>query len=352
MSLLEIIAEDKYVINYRPKFTALTDSALAAILLQEMIHYWKLKDGGAFYKFRVQCKHTKYREGDSWCETLGFNKHEFDTALKVIGTKIVKGVSKADVLETKYPERKPYQTDKEYYAVFCKALAACVLYWTDSSRITWYLVNEKLLGKFVDRIYLDISQGRRYLKSSILAVSRKERASKKPISSKVCPKVPSNGSIKESSSKDDDSFSIPQPIEQSRNPEPPAPAPVNGSGVGEAPPENRDFQIVLAHFRAKHPSSATPPAKDQQTIKDDLRDYGRVQIQDMIEHCFSQKPDIVSYGYIHGSLENKWGKPKAKAAAALSDTTLSYVRNDPAAGLVVIEVHNAPPADDQREDVA
>ncbi len=193
--LLEVIGEDKYAISYRPKFTALTDSALAAILLQEMIYFWKNKDGEPFYKFKEPCNHDKYKDGDSWCETLGFNKHEFDSALKIIGTKIKKGMSKSDVLATEYPERNEGETDQAYYDRFTSALKACVIYWTDRGRVTWYQVNEQLLGKFVGRIYISNVNGARYLKKSILEFrNKKSWDERRKDSTKVSAKVPSNDS--------------------------------------------------------------------------------------------------------------------------------------------------------------
>lgn len=202
---LDIIAEDKYAIAYRPKFTALCDSALAAILLQEMIYFWKQKEGKPFYKFKDACEHDLYREGDSWCETLGFNKHEFDTALKVIATKIKKDVSKKDVLATEYPVRKEGESDQDFYTRFTKALSACVIYWTDRNRLTWYQVNETLLCKFVDGIYISKNNGARYLKSCIVAfTSKKAWDERRKDSPKVPAKVPAKTTQKDSSPQNGD----------------------------------------------------------------------------------------------------------------------------------------------------
>lgn len=162
-AFLSILAEDKFSVSYRPRFAALTDSALAAILLQQIIHWWKAKDSKPFYKFRAPCQHTKYQEGQSWCEELAWNKYEFDNALKVIGTKITKGISKQTVLETDMPERLENETDEDFAARLSAAVKSIVIYWTDSSRVTWYQVNTDLLGKFVGRIYLDKFYGLRYL---------------------------------------------------------------------------------------------------------------------------------------------------------------------------------------------
>lgn len=163
---LALLSEDKLVISYRPRFAALTDSALSAILLQQIIHWWKVKERQPFYKFRSPCKHTRYQDGQSWCEELEWNKYEFDNALKVIATKITTGVKKQDVLDTDMPERRQDESEPEFATRLAAALKSIVIYWTDSNRITWYQVNENLLGKFVGRIYLDKSYGLRYLEKS------------------------------------------------------------------------------------------------------------------------------------------------------------------------------------------
>lgn len=160
---LLLIAEDKQVISYRPRFAALTDNALAAILLQQMIYWWKQVEGRPFYKFRAPCQHKLYLSGQSWTEELEWSVHEFDSALKVIGTKITHGVSKQSILSAKLPERAVKESVTTFRARLTAALKCMVLYWTDASRVTWYLPNADLLGKCISRIYLDKSYGLRYL---------------------------------------------------------------------------------------------------------------------------------------------------------------------------------------------
>lgn len=174
---IELLAEDKSTITYRPRLASFTNSALAAILLQQIIYWWKKTDGKPFFKFRAPSSHKKYHPGDSWCEELELNPHEFDGALKIIGTKITKGISKADMLATEMPTQKDGESDQEFYDRLRIAVSRCVVYWTDSSRITWYLLNEQLLGNFVSRIYLDKCYSLKYLKSAILADTYKSRVS-------------------------------------------------------------------------------------------------------------------------------------------------------------------------------
>ena len=172
---LELLAEDKRSVAYRPRFASLTGSALSAILLQQIIYWWKSKGSEPFFKFRAPSKHAQYQEGDSWCEELEWNTHEFDTALKVIATKVTKGVSKTDLLNTEMPIRNDDESNQSFYDRLQVAVSRCVIYWTDSSRVTWYMVNEELLGKFVSRIYLDKCHSLKYLKSAILADTYKNR---------------------------------------------------------------------------------------------------------------------------------------------------------------------------------
>lgn len=78
---LDIIAEDKSLITYRPSLNKLTGSITATILLQQILYWWKASQG-EFYKFKEPCKHKDYKEGDSWTEELGMTKYEFDSAFK------------------------------------------------------------------------------------------------------------------------------------------------------------------------------------------------------------------------------------------------------------------------------
>ncbi len=63
------------------------------------------------------CDHEDYRRDDSWTEELAFTGREFDSALRRIGTKVTAGKSKAEAMEDNL-----------------------VVYWTDSSRRTSYLL--------------------------------------------------------------------------------------------------------------------------------------------------------------------------------------------------------------------
>lgn len=194
---LELLAEDKRSIAYRPRFASLTNSALSAILLQQIIYWWKIKEKQPFFKFREPSNHNSYKPDDSWCEELCWNAYEFDTALKVIATKITKGVKKSDVLGGDVPIRKDDESDQDFYIRLEAALKRCVLYWTDSHRVTWYQVNEQILGKFVNRIYLDKFYGLRNLKYSILSDTRKNRKVKDTSVSETTPETTTEITTKE-----------------------------------------------------------------------------------------------------------------------------------------------------------
>jgi len=130
--LLQVIANDKDVIPYRPELNVLTSgNVVATILLQQMIYWWYKNGRQKFYKFK--CRPSKpnklYKDGDSWCEELGINRRAFDTAIKKIGFKMGKA-------------RNSVSKDKAY-----------IWYYTDNDRITWYILNEDLLYKSLNVIY-------------------------------------------------------------------------------------------------------------------------------------------------------------------------------------------------------
>ena len=133
--LVSMLAEDSQLIPYRKSLRVITGSVTAAILLQQITFRSKQVGWQPFYKFRGPCDHRLYKPGDSWTEELGFSGSEFDTALGKIGTKIVKGKSKGDVLQLTDP-------------------TSLVLYWTTNDRVTYYDLNKELLGNCIKSNYL------------------------------------------------------------------------------------------------------------------------------------------------------------------------------------------------------
>lgn len=125
--LTELLARQKKAIFYRPILAKVAGKVTAAILLQQIIQYAGGKNYKPFYKYRAPCpKAVLYKKGDSWLERLQFSPDEFDCALRTIGTKITKGVSKQKALRG-------------------TGVKNLVIYWTDSERVTWYLLNVPLL---------------------------------------------------------------------------------------------------------------------------------------------------------------------------------------------------------------
>ncbi len=170
---LRLMHEDRRMIAYRPVIASALDNILAALLLQQIIFHYK---GRPFYKFRDACpKQPLYQPGDSWIEELMCNKGEFDNALKCIGTKIMRGDSKKDVLATELPERHLEETDSAFLERMQNAFRALVLYWTDSNHVTWYQINEALLDKFINRIYLDKSYSLKHLRGAVIGGILKTR---------------------------------------------------------------------------------------------------------------------------------------------------------------------------------
>jgi DNA-binding transcriptional regulator GbsR (MarR family) len=84
--IIDLLSDDKKMICYRPKFNKFTGSVTATILLQQII-YWAKNNNNYFYKFKLPCNHPDYKEGDSFCEELGFSKKEFENAIKQLKSK-------------------------------------------------------------------------------------------------------------------------------------------------------------------------------------------------------------------------------------------------------------------------
>ena len=147
-----IIAADKSLIIYRPKLNTITGSVLATILLQQ-ITYWAERNNNDFYKFTSPCNHELYKNGDSWCEELGFSKAEFSTALKKIGFKLGKN-----------KEKNLMNRDDAF-----------VIYYTDNKRLTHYSVNWNKLNESFNEVYL-VSEESGFTKESKERLPTKENA--------------------------------------------------------------------------------------------------------------------------------------------------------------------------------
>lgn len=113
----KLLAMDKTVILYRPQYNEFTGSPLATILLGQIAYWWDKSGAKPFFKFKEPCDHNLYREGDSWCEELGFSRRLFDSALKSL-------------------EAEGLVTHK-----------------VDRNRLTWYTLNVTLLTEKMVKLY-------------------------------------------------------------------------------------------------------------------------------------------------------------------------------------------------------
>ena len=134
IDVLQVLANDKNSIPYRPELNCLTGGHITATILLQQIVYWWYKNGRKkFYKFKEPQQkgkyHKLYNKGDSWCEELGIKEKTFDAAIKRIGFKL--GKTKNTI----------------------KKEDAFVFYYTDKSRVTYYVLNEGILRKSLSRVY-------------------------------------------------------------------------------------------------------------------------------------------------------------------------------------------------------
>lgn len=85
--MFKIIANDKNIIPYRKELNLITGGALESIFLAQLLYWYEVNDCNEFYKFREPCDHPLYKEGDSWCEELGFGIKIIDRIIKAFKDK-------------------------------------------------------------------------------------------------------------------------------------------------------------------------------------------------------------------------------------------------------------------------
>ncbi len=137
--LINMLAEDSDLIPYRKSLRKLTGSVTSAILLQQVVHRFKVNGYQPFYKFKSECTHSMYTPGDSWLEELQYGPKEFVNALGKIATKATK---------------KEMETNGKSSLMDGQTVDKVVIFWTDQSRLTWYWVNMGLLAKLLKGIFL------------------------------------------------------------------------------------------------------------------------------------------------------------------------------------------------------
>lgn len=143
-AITRLFTNDDEVRLYRPMLKRIAGSTNAAILLSQMIYWSSKNNDGWFYKFNSPCKHSFYREGDSWEEELLFSRNELEGAKK----KILMRVG---------PE-----TDKTYKRIHGDSWEevlqkdmdqALVLSFVTPNRLTYYKVNMAKINKELAKIY-------------------------------------------------------------------------------------------------------------------------------------------------------------------------------------------------------
>lgn len=123
MTYIDIIANDKKIIGFRPEIKRVIKNTNATILLQQIMYWYSINNHQPFYKFIEPCEHEKYKAEDSWCEELAFSRKEFRTAFKVL---------------------------KDLELVISK---------TNMSRVTFYDLNIGNLDKLLKGIYISTQRG-------------------------------------------------------------------------------------------------------------------------------------------------------------------------------------------------
>ena len=121
-----------YFIKYNPTLVAEFGSQ-NAVLLFDKLEYWFSKKKNEFYKFIEPCDHPCYRNGDSWCEELGFSRPIFRNAFDKIG---VRYRSKTEFTK----EKDPFKGKLFAY------------YQDRKSNKTIFVRNNSLLAEFYERL--------------------------------------------------------------------------------------------------------------------------------------------------------------------------------------------------------
>ena len=76
MNIIDILSNDTTMIPYRKELNSITGGVKNTLLLTQALYWWNVNGRKPFYKFIEPCNHPMYKEGDSWCEELGYTKRE------------------------------------------------------------------------------------------------------------------------------------------------------------------------------------------------------------------------------------------------------------------------------------
>ncbi len=133
MPYIDLIADDKRLVVYRPRLNAITGSVTATILLQQVLYWYKKNGNKPFYKFNAPCDHALFKPGDSWADELGLSWDEINTARKRIASKVTAKMS-----------------DDQRAEVYNQSM---IVYWMTRDRLTFYDVNPLLVNVAVGAVY-------------------------------------------------------------------------------------------------------------------------------------------------------------------------------------------------------
>lgn len=135
---MNIFSKFKHSIPYMPELLPLAGSVMACCLMRQL-EYWFERHPCGFYKFMVPNESPLYKDGDSWCEELGFTKDEFRSAFDRLGVRY-KGTS---ALEEHAAD--PFQ-GKFYYSVLDRKTHA-----------TYYYRNHALVDAMLEQLLAEIA---------------------------------------------------------------------------------------------------------------------------------------------------------------------------------------------------
>lgn len=170
-NLVSLLNDRENKIIYDKNLRNITWSLTSAILLQQIIYWSEKTKWEKFFKFIEPCNHELYKEWDSWCEELWFSRKEFDWAIKKIWFKLWKNNKN--------------QMDKEN---------AIIIYYTDSSRITWYSINYELLNNLLYSDFLVIDK-----RSNSKVIDKMSDTNNTEITTKITSEILSKDNTEQSS---------------------------------------------------------------------------------------------------------------------------------------------------------
>lgn len=129
MEHLEQFLLDAKKIWYLPELNEVTGGVLQTIIVTRVAYWYKRMKGEPFYKFfTAPTKYNPaYKVGQSWSEEMGMTKKQLSYNFPKTGQKLSKG-------------------DKKIHDTF-------FWYWTDSNRLTWFLLNTEYTNKKIGEVF-------------------------------------------------------------------------------------------------------------------------------------------------------------------------------------------------------